>query len=316
VSQGALVALSPDGAVRAMVGGRDYGQSQFNRATQAQRQPGSAFKPFVYLAGLEAGLRPTDRLVDAPIRIGNWEPHNYLNRYQGEMSLAEGLAQSINTIAVQVAERAGIPRVIAAANRLGISSDLARDASIALGTGEVNLLELVSAYAPFANGGMGVLAYGISEIQDSAGHILYRRSGSGPGPVVAPELAGMMSDMLAGVIAHGTGKSAALPRPAAGKTGTTQDYRDAWFIGYTSDLVAGVWFGNDDDTAMNKVTGGSLPAAAWRGFMLAATKGLPLKPLAVPASSPETSARSDESPLDRLIGWLGAGSSPGSIPRN
>jgi len=316
VSQGALVALSPDGAVRAMVGGRDYSESQFNRATQAQRQPGSAFKPFVYLAGLEAGLRPTDRLVDAPIRVGNWEPHNYLNRYQGEMSLAEGLAQSINTIAVQVAERAGIPRVIAAANRLGITSELASDASIALGTGEVNLLELVSAYAPFANGGMGVLAYGISEIRDSAGHILYRRAGSGPGPVVAPELAGMMNDMLAGVIAHGTGKSAALPRPAAGKTGTTQDYRDAWFIGYTADLVAGVWFGNDDDTAMNKVTGGTLPAAAWHAFMLQATKGVPAKPLAVPGSSPQTPARSDESPLDRLIGWLGSGSGPGPAPRN
>src|SRR5713226_4639604 len=181
VSQGALVAMSPDGAVRAMVGGCDYNASQFNRATQAQRQPGSAFKPFVYLAGIEAGLRPSDPFVDAPIRIGNWEPHNYLNRYQGEMSLAEGLAQSINTIAVQIASRAGIPRVIAAANRLGITSELARDASIALGTNEVNLLELVSAYAPFANGGMGVLAYGISEIRDSAGKLLYRRTGSGLG---------------------------------------------------------------------------------------------------------------------------------------
>jgi len=313
VSQGALVALAPDGAVRAMVGGRDYAQSQFNRATQAQRQPGSAFKPFVYLAGLEAGLRPTDRLVDAPIRVGNWQPRNYLNRYQGEMSLAEGLAQSINTIAVQVAERAGIPRVIAAANRLGITSELARDASIALGTNEVNLLELASAYAPFANGGMGVLAYGISEIRDSDGKILYRRAGSGPGPVVAPELAGMMSDMLTGVIAHGTGKSAALPRPAAGKTGTTQDYRDAWFIGYTADLIAGVWLGNDDNTAMNKVTGGSLPAAAWRAFMLEATKGMPVKPLRIAGSSPEAASAVEESPFDRLLGWLGA-SAPAPSP--
>jgi penicillin-binding protein 1A len=314
VSQGALVALSPEGAVRAMVGGRDYGQSQFNRATQAQRQPGSAFKPFVYLAGLEAGLRPSDRFVDAPIRIGNWQPRNYLNRYQGEMSLAEGLAQSINTIAVQVAERAGIPRVIAAANRLGITSELARDASIALGTNEVNLLELVSAYAPFANGGMGVLPYGISEIRDSDGKILYRRSGSGPGPVIAPELAGMMSDMLTGVIGHGTGKSAALSRPAAGKTGTTQDYRDAWFIGYTADLVAGVWLGNDDDTAMNKVTGGLLPAAAWRQFMLEATKGVPVKPLRVPGPSAETASATVESPFDRLLGWLGA-TAPAPSPR-
>src|SRR5207244_6568572 len=146
-----------------------------------------------------------------------WQPRNYTNRYQGEMSLAEGLAQSVNTIAVQVAERAGIPRVIATAKRLGITSDLARDASIALGTNEVNLLELVSAYAPFANGGIGVLAYGISEIRDSEGRTVYRRAGSGPGPVVAPELVGMMTDMLAGVVGHGTGKAAGLPVPAAAK---------------------------------------------------------------------------------------------------
>src|SRR5437870_2934942 len=210
VSEGALVALAPDGAVRAMVGGRDYGRSQFNRATQAQRQPGSAFKPFVYLAGLEAGLRPSDRFLDQPIRVGNWQPHNYTNRYQGPMSLAEGLAQSINTIAVQVAEHAGIARVIAAANRLGITSDLAKDASIALGTNEVNLLELVSAYTPFANGGLAALPYGISEIRDSDGKLIYRRSGSGPGQVIAPELVGLMNEMLAGVISHGTGKAAAL----------------------------------------------------------------------------------------------------------
>jgi len=308
VSQGALVALSSDGAVRAMVGGRDYGQSQFNRATQAQRQPGSAFKPFVYLAGLEAGLRPTDHFVDAPIRIGDWQPRNYTNRYLGDMTMAEGLAQSINTIAVQVAERAGIAKVIALANRLGITSDLAKDASIALGTNEVNLLELVSAYAPFANGGIGVLAYGISEIRDSEGRTVYQRTGSGPGPVVAPELVGMMTDMLAGVVGHGTGKAAALPRPVAGKTGTTQEYRDAWFIGYTADLVAGVWLGNDDNTPMNRVTGGSLPALAWRNFMLAATGGTPVKPL---PSAPV----SEESPLDKLFGWLASPTtSAGALP--
>jgi penicillin-binding protein 1A len=279
VSQGALVAMATDGAVRAMVGGRDYNESQFNRATQAQRQPGSAFKPFVYLAGLEAGLRPEDRFVDGPIQIGNWRPRNYTNRYLGEMTVAEGLAQSVNTIAVQVAQRAGIANVIAVANRLGITSDLARDASIALGTNEVNLLELVSAYTPFANGGNGVLAYGITEISDSSGKIVYRRTGNGPGQVVPPDEVGLMNEMLAGVIGHGTGKAAALPRPAAGKTGTTQDYRDAWFIGYTADLVAGVWLGNDDNTAMEKVTGGSLPAPVWKGFMLAATQGMPIRPL-------------------------------------
>src|SRR5207248_9776889 len=169
VGEGALVAMAPDGAVRAMVGGLDYNRSQFNRAAQAQRQPGCAFKPFVYLAGLEAGLRPADQVVDAPIRIGNWQPRDYTGRYQGEMTLAEGLAQSINTIAVQVAQRAGIRNVVAVAHRLGISSELAPEISLALGTDEVNLLELVSAYAPFANGGNGVWAHAIVEIRDTAG---------------------------------------------------------------------------------------------------------------------------------------------------
>src|SRR5438105_7500804 len=234
------------------------------------------------------------------------------------MTQTEAICESINTIAVQVAARAGIARVIAAANRLGITSDLAKDASIALGTGEVNLLELVSAYAPFANGGAGVLAYGIGEIRDSDGRLVYRRAGSGPGPVVAPELDGLMNDMLSGVIAHGTGKTAALPRPVAGKTGTTQDYRDAWFIGYTADLVAGVWLGNDDNSPMNKVTGGMLPAATWRNFMLAATKGMPVRPLPMPEASPEISPRApspaEESPLDRLFGWLGVSAQPTSGP--
>jgi len=279
VSQGALVAMATDGAVRAMVGGRDYNDSQFNRATQAQRQPGSAFKPFVYLAGIEAGVRPGDRFVDAPIQIGNWRPHNYANKYRGEVSVAEAFAESINTVAVQVAQRAGVANVIAVANRLGITSPLSDDASIALGTNEVNLLELVSAYAPFANGGTGVMAYGIREITDAGGRVIYRRTGNGPGEVIPPDEVAMMDELMQGVIAHGTGKAAALPRPAAGKTGTTQDYKDAWFIGFTADLVAGVWLGNDDNTPMEKVTGGSLPAPAWRSFMLAATQGMPVRPL-------------------------------------
>jgi len=299
VSQGALLAMTPDGAVRAMVGGRDYNESQFNRATQAERQPGSAFKPFVYLAGLEAGLRPDDHLIDGPIQIGNWRPHNYTNRYLGDVTVAEALAESINTVAAQVAQRAGIAQVIAVANRLGITSDLGKDASIALGTSDVNLLELVSAYAPFANGGAGVLAYGIREITDTSGRVIYRRSGSGPGQVVPPDEVGLMNQMLAGVITRGTGKAASLPRPAAGKTGTTQDYRDAWFIGYTTDLVAGVWLGNDDNTPMNKVTGGTLPAPVWKGFMLAATQGMPIRPL--PSGSLQAVAAGSTTPLDRLF---------------
>src|SRR3954452_12670240 len=310
VGQGALVAMATDGAVRAMVGGRDYGRSQFNRATQAQRQPGSAFKPFVYLAGLEAGLRPQDHVVDAPIRIGNWQPHNYSNRYQGEMTLATALAQSVNTVAAQVAQRAGIDHVIATASRLGIGSELAHDSSLALGTNEVNLLELVSAYAPFANGGMGVLAYGITDIWDGDGKILYHRAGTGPGRVIAPELVGAMNQMLAGVMTSGTGRNAALGRPAAGKTGTTQEYRDAWFIGYTAELVAGVWLGNDDNTPMNKVTGGTLPAAVWRNLMLQATRDTPVRQL---PSGPALSDPGEASALDRLLGWLtGAEAPPGS----
>ncbi len=287
VRQGALVAMAPNGAVRAMVGGRDYGESQFNRATQAQRQPGSAFKPFVYLAGLEAGLQPTDVFTDAPVRVGNWRPRDFAGHYQGEMTLTEGLAQSINTIAVQVAQRTGVRNVAAVARRLGISSPLSTDPSLALGTNEVNLTELVSAYAPFVNDGNGVWAHGIAEIRDSSGKVVFRRSGSGLGQVVSPQLAGAMNQMLSAVIDHGTGRSAALPRPAAGKTGTTQDYRDAWFIGYTADLVAGVWLGNDDNSPMNKVTGGSLPAEAWRRFMLAATRSTPVRAL---PSAPSPSA--------------------------
>jgi penicillin-binding protein 1A len=304
VSQGALVALSPDGAVRAMVGGYRYDSSQFNRATQALRQPGSAFKPFVYLAALEAGVRPSDHFVDGPISVGGWRPRDYGNRYLGDMTVAEALAQSINTIAVQVGLRAGIDNIVATAHRLGIASPLSRDASIVLGTDDVTLLELTAAYAPFANGGQGVWAYGVAEIRDNAGNVLFRRAGTGPGRVVDPEFVGEMNDMLVGVIDRGTGRSAQLPRPAAGKTGTTQDYRDAWFIGYTADLVAGVWLGNDDNSPMNKVVGGSLPAQTWRRFMLAATRGMPVRPL--PSAPPPAAVAIIPAPVrgffDSLLG--------------
>jgi penicillin-binding protein 1A len=295
-SQGALIAMSPDGAIRAMVGGRDYQNSQFNRATQALRQPGSSFKPIVYAAGLEAGLTPETRMVDAPIRIGNWSPRNYTGRYLGEVTLAEALAQSLNTVAVQVAERAGLARVTTMARRLGITSELTPDASIALGTSEVTLLELTSAYAAFASGGYGAWPYGILEIRDAKNNVLFRRSGGGPGRVIPAEIADEMTDMMTGVITHGSGRAAAIDRPAAGKTGTTQDYRDALFVGFSSGLVAGVWFGNDDNSSMNRVTGGSLPARAWHNFMMAALKGVPAEPL------PAGPAREPGSLLERLFG--------------
>jgi len=256
VEQAALVAMSPDGAVRAMVGGRSYGESQFNRSTQALRQPGSAFKPFVYLAALERGIMPSDRFVDQPIRIGNWQPRNYEGTYRGEITLT------------------GVENVIAVAHRLGITSELTRDASLALGTSEVSLLDLTTAYCAFASGGFAALPYGIVEIRDSRGAVLYHRAGDGGSRVVSPELAGTMNDLLSGVLSRGTGRAAALDRPAAGKTGTTQDFHDAWFIGYTADLVAGVWLGNDDNAPMKHVTGGTLPARTWHSFMVAATQGM------------------------------------------
>jgi penicillin-binding protein 1A len=295
VSQAALVAMSPDGAIRAMVGGRDYGESQFNRVTQATRQPGSAFKPFVYLAGLEHGLKPEDHFVDGPIHIGDWQPHDYEKSYRGDMTMAEALAESINTIAVQIGQRAGMKNVVAVAHRLGISSDLNPDPSLALGTGEVTLLELTGAYCAFASGGNGAWPYGIAEIHDTSGKLLYRRQGGGPGRVIEPDYVNEMNNMLAGVITGGTGKAAQIGRPAAGKTGTTSDFRDALFVGFSGEMVAGVWFGNDDDTPMNHVSGGSLPARTWHDFMIAALRGKPIRPLpqveiTVPGASVPTTA--------------------------
>lgn len=277
IEQGALVALGPKGEVKALVGGRDYRKSQFNRAVQALRQPGSAFKPFVYLAGLEAGYGEESVFNDAPITIGNWSPHNYDGKYFGRVTLKEALTHSLNSVSAQLAEKAGINRVIDVAHRLGITADLRKDASIALGTSEVSLLELTAAYGAFANGGKGIWPYGIVEIRDHDGHVLYKRSGSGPGQVMTAREAAAMVDMMESVIAKGTGKAAAIGRPAAGKTGTTQDYRDALFVGFTPGLIAGVWVGNDDRAPMKKVTGGRVPAVIWHGFMSEALKGAPVR---------------------------------------
>ncbi|MFQ5954635.1 MAG: transglycosylase domain-containing protein, partial [Kiloniellales bacterium] len=232
--QAALVALAPDGAVRAMVGGHDYQKSQFNRATQALRQPGSAFKAFVYLAGLERGLSPDTVIHDTPISIGGWRPRNYEDKHYGRITLREALARSINTVAVQVSERAGRRRVVEIAQRLGVTSKLKAHPSLALGTSEVTLIELTAAYGAFANGGQAVWPYAIEEVRDAGGKLLYRRFGSGPGQVVDARGLRAMNDMLTTVMTRGTGRSARLDRPAAGKTGTSQEYRDAWFIGYTA----------------------------------------------------------------------------------
>lgn len=291
VSQGAVVVLSPDGAVRALVGGKDYDDSQFNRATQGQRQPGSAFKPFVYLAAMERGFTPQDVFEDAPIKLGNWSPGNYNGKFEGPVSLRRAFANSTNTIAVRLIEQVGPSRVISLAHKMGITSELRNDASLALGTSETNLLELTTAYAPFANGGEGVSSYGVESVTDPQGNVLWRRQGGGFGPVMSETALAHMHELMQAVMTEGTGKAARLDRPAAGKSGTTQDYRDAWFMGYTADYVAGVWLGNDDQRhEMKKVTGGGLPAQLWKNVMLAAHKGLPPHRLPTPDLTPPSLA--------------------------
>ena len=280
VSQGALVSIDDTGAVRAMVGGNDYATSQFDRASEAKRQPGSAFKPFVYMAALEAGRTPESVRNDAPIRIGNWTPTNFGGKYYGRVTLATALAKSLNSVAAQLTMEVGPAAVIEAAHRMGIQSDLQKNVSIALGTSEVTPLELTAAYVPFANGGYRPDVHFISKITTADGKLLYAFDGGKAPRVVKPEIVGMMNSMMAGTVQlGGTAKKAAFGWPSAGKTGTSQNSRDAWFVGYTSNLTTGVWFGNDDGSPMKRVTGGSLPAQAWHEFMLAAHEGVPVRPL-------------------------------------
>jgi len=280
VAQGALVALDGTGAIRSLVGGREYAASQFNRATDAKRQPGSAFKPVVWLTALESGRTPESVRRDAPVRIGKWTPENYEGKYRGELTLREALAVSSNSIAAQLAMEAGPKNIIETARRLGIESEMQANASIALGTSEVTLEELAAAYAPFANGGYRVEPFLIRRVMSVDGTVLWERKPRSPVRAVADREVGMMNAMLEQVVATGTGRSARVPGwQVAGKTGTTQNSRDALFVGYTANLVAGVWFGNDDGEPMREVTGGTLPAQAWSQFMAAAHRGVPIAAL-------------------------------------
>jgi penicillin-binding protein 1A len=294
VGQGALVAMAGDGAVRALVGGRNHGDSPFNRATQASRQPGSAFKPFVYLAALESGMTPDSPVDDAPVNIAGWKPRNFNGKHNGLISMSRALAESVNTAAVRIAQQAGLERVADTAARLGVPGDIKPRPSLALGTHELSLIDLTSAYAPFANGGRAAWPYAILEIKDARGAVLYQRRGSGPGRVVDAGHVAAMNQMMSAVITHGTGRKARLARPAAGKTGTSQNYRDAWFIGYTANLVTGVWVGNDNGKSMKRVTGGGLPARIWQRFMTDAHRGLTVAELpgadGAPPSAPRAGA--------------------------
>jgi 1A family penicillin-binding protein len=266
VSQAALVAIAPDGAVLALVGGRDYAESQFNRVTQAKRQPGSLFKLFVYIAAFQQGFTPQTTLVDRPTQIGDWEPQNYGGRHRGPVTLRAAFANSINTIAVQLADEVGIQRVIDVAKRLGIQSDLPALPSLALGAAEVTLLEMTRAFAAVAANAQ-VEPYGIQTIRGREQALYTRSAGASPLPADLAASRAAAVDVMTAVVREGTGKNARLPQqPSAGKTGTTQENRDAWFIGFTSDLVVGVWVGNDDNTPTNSVTGGDMPALIWRDF--------------------------------------------------
>jgi penicillin-binding protein 1A len=278
VTQGALVAMSPDGAVRAMVGGRNYAESQYNRAVTARRQPGSAFKPFVFLTAVEAGLTPETIRQDAPLNLKGWAPENYTHEYFGAVTLTQALAMSLNTVAVRLGLEVGPKNVVRTAHRLGISSKLDANPSIALGTSEVSLTELVGAYTPFSNGGMGVSPHVVTKIRTLDGNkLLYARQPDQLGQVIEPRHVAMMNAMMQETLISGTARKAEIPGwIAAGKTGTSQDFRDAWFIGYTANLVTGVWLGNDDNSPTRKATGGGLPVEVWTRFMKAAHQGVPV----------------------------------------
>ena len=293
VQQAALVALDGQGHVRAYVGGADYSQSQFDRATMAQRQAGSAFKPFVYLTAMEAGRTPDVVVADEPLTIGNWAPKNYTNKYLGPITLQTALAQSINTVAARLANEVGTDKVAATAHRLGITSNIQTDPSMALGAVEVEPVEMAQAYAAFSNGGYLVKAFGISRIRTAGGKMLYDHDIGAPTrtQVIGQPALSYMIQMMREVLVSGTGVRARLPgRDLAGKTGTTSDYRDAWFIGYTGGFTAAVWTGRDDNTPMRRVTGGGSPAEIWRAFMAATLPRLNVQAIpgaATPPANPD-----------------------------
>jgi penicillin-binding protein 1A len=297
-SQAALVAMKPNGAVVAMVGGRDYKESQFNRAVQAQRQPGSAFKLFVYLAALRNGFSPSDTIEDSPLEIDGWEPDNYGGTYRGDITLAEAFARSSNAAAVRLSQKVGIDEVIKTARDLGISTPLPHVPSIALGAADVNLLDLTAAYASVQADRYPVHPWGIAAFTPQANPRLVTMGPPAHGQQSLGDAREPMLDLLKGVVERGTGRAAALDGLAAGKTGTSQNYRDAWFVGFNDELIVGVWVGNDDRSPMDHVTGGSLPASIWHKFMLeAGPLAVAHEPadIALPEPAPAAAAHTEES---------------------
>jgi penicillin-binding protein 1A len=307
-TQAASVIIDTDGGVRAMVGGRDYGQSQFNRAVDALRQPGSSFKPYVYATALSNGFKPTSIVVDSAVCIGNWCPHNYSGGYAGSMTLTQALVRSINTIAVKLSiaigkgnPKRGRAEIVKTAKAMGLRTPLPDTPSLPIGADEVTVLDHVGAYATFPNLGKAVTPHALLEVRTAGGDLVWRwdRDGKKPRQVLRPDVAQNMIFMMNKVVEEGTGRRAQLDGiKAAGKTGTTNAYRDAWFMGYTGNFVGGVWFGNDDYSPTNRMTGGSLPAMTWHEIMTYAHQGIEIKPLPGlgPASQPKQPVVSEAAP--------------------
>lgn len=281
VEQAALVSVDKSGAIRALIGGVNYAESQFNRAIDARRQPGSTFKPFVYLTALEKGRTPNSIRNDAPVQIGEWMPRNAGGKYMGQVTLTTALSHSLNSVAAQLIMEVGPDAVIKVAHRLGVHSGLSDNASIALGTSEVSLVEMTGAFVPLSNGGYKPQIHIIRRIVNTQGKVLYDIGPLSGERVIAPKVVGMMNAMLEQTILTGTAKRANIGRPAAGKTGTSQNSRDAWFIGYTADYATGVWFGNDNGKPMKGVSGSSLPVNVWRDYMSVAERNMPIRNLMV-----------------------------------
>jgi penicillin-binding protein 1A len=275
-AQGALVALGHDGAVRAMVGGRDYVESLYNRATVAERQPGSAFKLFVYLAAIESGVLPDDIVVDEPVEIDGWQPRNSTGTFQGEMTVRQAFAQSVNTVAVQLAARVGFDAVADMARRFGIATPVSRRPAMALGASTVRLIDMTAAYAAVARGGVEVRPFAVTRIETARGRVVYEREAESPRILVAPWVATNMTHLLQAAVETGTGRQAQIGRPLAGKTGTTSSNKDGYFVGFTGDLTAGVWMGRDDNRRVGGLAGGTAPARAFAAFMRVATRNMPV----------------------------------------
>lgn len=268
VSEGAVVVLNKSGEVKAMVGGIDYRKSQFNRAVTALRQPGSAFKPFVYLTALQNGWKREDRIDDVPLSIGKWKPENYDKKYYGSVTLDEALMKSLNLATVNLSESLSRKDIIRTAKKMGISTPVENTPSLALGTFEVKVIDMATAYSAIANGGYATWPHAIKEVYTRDGYQLYQREADTENRILDAGAVKDLTKMLEKVISQGTGRRAKIPGFAAGKTGTTQDYRDAWFVGFTDEYVIAVWVGNDDNSPMKGVTGGTLPAEIWRKIAL------------------------------------------------